>query len=80
MNRGDFMKLEMFQSVRLKTGQRAVIVEIYNDGEAYEMDVTISEAIITTDPPILGKYETRTIYPNEISSIFTEVEEPFVTA
>ena len=76
------MKPEMFQPIRLKTGERAVIVEIYNDGEAYEVDVTISEAIINADPPIFGEYETRTITPSDIAAVFiiTETEKPFVTA
>ena len=74
------MKLEMFQSVRLKTGQRAVIVEIYNDGEAYEADVVIRQANIKADPPEYGKYETRTIYPDEITTVFTEVETAFTAA
>ena len=74
------MKLDMFQIVRLKDGSKATIVEIYNDGEAYEADVVIRQANIKADPPEHGKYETRTIYPSEIVAIFTEVETPFVAA
>ena len=73
------MKLDMFQSVKLKTGQRAVIVEIYGGGEAYEADVTIREANANADPVDCGKYETRTIYPHEIASIYTEIESPYAT-
>ena len=74
------MKLEMFQVVRLTDGSKATIVEIYNDGEGYEVDVVIRQANIKADPPEYGEYETRTIFPNEIATVFTEVETAFTAA
>ena len=74
------MKLEIYQVVRLRDGNEATILEIFNDGEAYEADVVIRQADIKADPPEHGKYELRTIYPSDIKSIFERVEMPFVTA
>ena len=64
------MKIEMFQSVRLKTGERGAIVEIFNDGEGYMIDIRLPD----------DTYETRTIFPNEIATVFTEVETAFTAA
>ena len=64
------MKLEMYQSVRLKTGERAVVIERYNDGEAYEVDIRLKD----------DRYEQRTVYPYEIASVFEEIERAFETA
>lgn len=50
------MKLEMFDKVLLKTGETAYVVEIYNSGEAYEMDI---------DQPG-GKTLTDTVRPEQI--------------
>lgn len=50
------MKLEMFDKVRLKTGETAFVVEIYNSGEAYEMDIDKSDGSIVTD----------TVWPHQI--------------
>ena len=63
------MKIDLFQSVRLKTGERGAIVEIFNDGEGFMIEIRLPD----------DTYETRTIYPTEIASIFTEVEKPFIT-
>lgn len=43
------MELKMFDKVLLKTGETAYIVEIYNNGEAYEMDINKSDGRIVTD-------------------------------
>ncbi|MCL2171683.1 MAG: hypothetical protein FWB71_05960 [Defluviitaleaceae bacterium] len=74
------MLLEMFQKVRLASGETAHIVEVFNNGEAYMVDVMIDKGDLDAAPPIYPEYETKTICPNEISSIIVEIEEPFVTA
>ena len=48
--------LEMFDKVLLKSGETAYIVEIFNDGEAYEMDIHKKD----------GKIVRETIWPNQI--------------
>lgn len=40
---------EMFDKVLLKSGETAYIVEIYNNGEAYEMDINKEDGSIVTD-------------------------------
>jgi hypothetical protein len=62
------MKLNMFQKIRLKNGNTGHIIEIFNDGEAYMID------IMTED----GEYEQKTIYPKDIQSVVIEVDEPFI--
>jgi len=62
------MKLEMFQKVYLKNGKKGHIIEIFNDGEAYMVDVKNGD----------GGYDQDTVYPLDIRSIVVEVEEPFV--
>ena len=74
------MKLDMFEVVRLKDGNEAVVVEIYNGGEAYEAEVIIQKADIKANPPHMGKREMRTIYPSDIKTVFERVEKPFVYA
>ena len=66
-SRGDFAKLEMFQTVRLATGEKGAVVEIFNDGEGYMIDILLPD----------GNYELRTVRPHEIAAIFSEIEEPF---
>lgn len=50
------MKLEMYDKVLLKSGETAYIVEIYDGGKAYEMDIDKLD----------GSIETDTIWPNQI--------------
>ena len=50
------MTLKMFDKVLLKTGETAYVVEIYDDGTAYEMDI---------DKPD-GKIVTDTVWPEQI--------------
>ena len=52
------MRIEEFDKVRLRTGETASIVEVYNDGEAYE-------AGIDRD----GDIETDTIWPEDIVEV-----------
>lgn len=47
---------EMFDKVLLKSGETAYIVEIFNDGEAYEMDITKKD----------GRMVTDTVWPDQI--------------
>ena len=55
-------------------------MEIFNDGEAYEAEVIMQEADIEADPPHMGKREMRTIYPDDIKSVFERIEKPYVPA
>ena len=64
------MKLDMFQVVRLKTGEKGTIIEIFNGGEGYMVDIRLED----------DSYEQRTVYPSEIANIFTEIEKPFAIA
>lgn len=50
------MELKMFDKVLLKTGETAYIVEIYNSGKAYEMDIDKPDGTIITD----------TVWPDQI--------------
>ena len=50
------MRLEMFDKVLLKTGETAFIVEIFDDGAAYEMDINKKD----------GKTVTDTVWPDQI--------------
>lgn len=50
------MELEMFDKVLLKTGETAFIVEVFDNGAAYEMDITKKD----------GKIATDTVWPDQI--------------
>ena len=50
------MKLEMFDKVLLKTGETAFVVEVFDNGKAYEMDINKKD----------GKILTDTIWPEQI--------------
>ena len=71
---------EMFQKVRLKNGTTAHIVEIFNNGEAYMVDVKLSNGNLAAVPPVYPEYETITISPQDITSIIVETDMPFATA
>ena len=43
------MIIEMFDKVLLKTGETAYIVEIYEQGVAYEADIDKVDGIVETD-------------------------------
>ena len=43
------MKLKMFDKVLLKNGETAFVVEIFDDGAAYEMDINKKDGKIVTD-------------------------------
>ena len=72
------MQLSMYQKIVLNDGKKAHIVEVFNDGEAYMVDVLLSEDDLSIEPPIYPEYETMTITPQDIRSVVVEIEEPFV--
>ena len=43
------MEIEMFDKVLLKTGETAYIVEIYEQGVAYEADIDKADGTTETD-------------------------------
>lgn len=53
------MQLKLFDKVLLKNGETAYIVEIYNDGEAYEMDIDGREGQIRTDTVWANQIEKK---------------------
>jgi len=60
----------MYQKIRLKSGQAGHVIEIFNEGEAYMVDIRLED----------GEYAQETIFPCDILSIIVEVERPFVVA
>ena len=59
--------MELFQKVKLKTGEYAHIVEIYEDGIAYEADIYSNPNGVT---------RTDTIQHQDIVALIVEVEQP----
>ena len=57
------MKIKMFDTVILKDGREATIVEIYEQGKAYEADILVDD---TGEYP---EYETETIRQDEIKKV-----------
>lgn len=57
------MKIKMFDKIKLKDGRKATIVEIYEQGKAYEADILIDN---TGEYP---EYETETIKQDEIKEV-----------
>lgn len=57
------MIIKMHDAVKLKDGREAVIVEIYEQGKAYEADILIDN---TGEYP---EFETRTIKHEDIEQI-----------
>ncbi|MCL1845650.1 MAG: hypothetical protein FWF77_07085 [Defluviitaleaceae bacterium] len=58
--------IKQYDHVRLKSGKRAVVVEVWEQGVSYEADIEVST----------GNYETETIGHADISGVFVEVETP----
>ena len=58
--------IRQYDHVRLKSGQSAVIVEIWEQGVSYEADIEVTQ----------GEFETDTIRHSDIKSVFVEVETP----
>jgi len=59
------MTIKMFDKVRLKNGKTAHIVEIYEQGAAYEADIDDGD----------GEYTTDTIKQADIQYVFPEILE-----
>ena len=57
------MKIKMYDTVKLKNGKEAKIVEIYEQGKAYEADILIDD---TGEYP---EYETDTIKHEDIEKV-----------
>ena len=64
------MKLDMFQKIRLKDGKAGHVIEIFNNGEAYMIDLQMDD----------GEYLQETVKPEEIKSIIIEIDKPFVVS
>ena len=56
----------IYQTIRLKSGKKATIVEVLEKGRAYIADIEISE----------GDFETEQILQEDITSVFVEIEQP----
>lgn len=52
------LKINLYDTIELKDGRKASIVEILGNGEAYIADIDIG-----------GDYDTDTIYPEQILKI-----------
>lgn len=57
------MKIKLFDKVMLKNGKTAHIVEIYEEGKAYEADILVD------DSGEYPEYETETIKHEDIDKI-----------
>ena len=57
------MEIKMYDVVKLKDGRKATIVEIYEQGKAYEADILLDD---TGEYP---EYETETIKQEDIAEI-----------
>lgn len=57
------MQIKMYDKVKLKNGRKATIVEIYEQGKAYEADILID------DEGEYPEYETDTIKHEDIERV-----------
>lgn len=57
------MMIKMYDIVKLKDGREATVVEIYEQGKAYEVDILVDD---TGEYP---EYETETIKQEEILEV-----------
>ena len=60
------MKINLYQKIKLKTGETAVVAEILGQGEAFLVDVEKGEL----------DWEHEHISLSDIASVFVEVETP----
>ena len=60
--------MKLYQKIKLKSGEYAHIIEIYEDGTAYEADIYDKN----------GKTRTDTIKQSDIAFIIEEVEKPVI--
>ena len=58
--------IKQYDHIILKSGNHAVIVEIWEEGVSYEADIEME----------LGEYKTETIKHADIKSVFVEIEMP----
>lgn len=56
----------MYDTVKLKDGRKAAIVEIYEQGKAYEADILVDD---TGEYP---EYETETIKHEDIEKVMED--------
>lgn len=56
------MSIELYDKVKLKNGNEAFIVEIYEQGVAYEADITVGDE----------EYITDTIRQEEIAEVLKD--------
>ncbi len=59
------MKIELYDKIQLKNGKSAHIVEIYEQGVAYEADIAEGD----------GEYSTDTIKQSDILYVFADAAE-----
>jgi ribosomal protein L21E len=64
------MTLDMYQKIRLHNGKTGHVIEIFNNGEAYMVDIQTGD----------GEYDQVTVRPDDIKSIVLEVDKPFKVA
>lgn len=57
------MEIKMYDKIKLKNGREATIVEIYEQGKAYEVDILVDN---TGEYP---EYETETIKLEDILEV-----------
>ncbi len=57
------MEIKMYDKIKLKDGREATIVEIYEQGKAYEADILID------DSGEYPEYETETIKHEDILEV-----------
>ena len=48
------MKIDLYDKGQLKTGETASIVELWEDGKAYEVDIDRDDGSIETDTIFIG--------------------------
>ena len=60
-------QVKQYDKIRMKTGQKACIVEVLGNGAAFIVDYIGDD----------GDTETADITPDDIVSVFVEVEHPF---
>ena len=64
------MPLELFQKIKTIDGAYGYIVEVFEQGKAYLVDVKMDD----------GEYEQLTLSPGQIRSIIVESEQPWQLA
>lgn len=71
------MNIEFLDIVLLKDGRKGTVLEIYNDGEAFEIDIVTPDGEYDTMPATI-RYEEieRIIEKNDISSPLDDVAGP----